>query len=374
MSVPPAVPAVPAVEAKRVTCKVLVADDEPRIRELCGVILSKMGCQVSMVASGQEALDLLSDDLDIILTDLHMPGAIGGKDLAVAARAGGKTDVIIMTAFPDTDSAIQAVRSGVSDYLTKPFTAETLRLSVQRCVEKREFFKELTSAKNVKAQLDVAYEEQAWNDKIKGIYGQFTSPEVVRMVLEHPHDFWKRGEERDVSLLLVEVARFTENVESMSPEGKIETLNKIFDFLTEAVQAEMGHVNRIYGESLLAIFGAPVSHITHAEAAITAAQRIRNLWKAFTSANRFPAMGGFGLKIAVHTGRVLTGCLGIKTGTEYGVIGPVVRSAEDLLKTTRPGQILVGRETARRTQKTFRIKSLGVYVGAPYPDEVWELM
>ena len=59
-------------------------------------------------------------------------------------------------------------------------------LSVQRCVEKREFFKELTSAKNVKAQLDVAYEEQAWNEKIKGIYGQFTSPEVVKMVHPNP--------------------------------------------------------------------------------------------------------------------------------------------------------------------------------------------
>src|SRR5262249_25480763 len=149
------------------------------------------------------------------------------------------------------DSAIQAVRSGVSDYLTKPFTAETLRLSVRRCVEKREFFKELSSAKNTKAELDAAYEENAWQEKIKGIYGQFTSPEVVKMVLEHPHDFWKRGEERDVTLLMAEVARFSENVESLPPEGKIETLNKIFDFLTEAVQAEMGHVNRIHGESLL---------------------------------------------------------------------------------------------------------------------------
>jgi CheY-like chemotaxis protein len=355
-------------------CKVLVADDEPRIREVCGLLLGKMGCQVTLAASGEEALGLLSPETDIVLTDLHMPGPIGGKDLAVAARAGGRTDVIIMTAFPDTDSAVQAVRTGVSDYLTKPFTADTLRLSLQRCQEKRAFFRDLLEAKNMKADMDRAYEELAWNEKIKGIYGQFTSPEVVKMVLDHPDDFWKRGEERDVTLLLAEVARFSENVESMSPDGKIDTLNKIFNFLTEAIQHEMGHVNRISGEGMLALFGAPVGMVNHAEAAVTAAQRIRNLWKAFTASNKFVEAGGaFGVKIAVHTGRVLTGCLGIKTGTEYGVIGPVVRAAEDLLKTARPGQILLGRESARRTQKTFRVKSLGVYVGAPYPDEVWEV-
>jgi class 3 adenylate cyclase len=117
-----------------------------------------------------------------------------------------------------------------------------------------------------------------------------------------------------------------------------------------------------------------VSQINHAESAVTAARRIQNLWKAFTASNRFPVNGGaFGVRLAVHTGKVLTGCLGIKTGTEYGVIGPVVRAAEDLLKTSRPGQTLLGRETARRTQKAFRTQKLGVYVGAPYQDEVWEL-
>lgn len=362
-------------ETKRALCSVLVADDEPRIRDLCALILSKMGCRVTQASSGEEALGLLADGVDVLLTDLHMPGPIGGKDLAVAARAGGKTDVIIMTAFPDTDSAVQAVRSGVCDYLTKPFTAETLRLSVRRCVEKREFFRELLEAKNMKADVDRAYEELAWNEKIKGIYGQFTSPEVVKMVLEYPHDFWKRGEERDVTLLLAEVAEYSENVAALPAEEKIETLNKIFNFFTEAVQHEMGHVNRIHGEALLALFGAPVALVSHAEAAATAARRIMNLWKAFIASNRFPpATGTFGVKIAVHTGRVLTGCLGIKTGTEYGVIGPVVRAAEDMLKTARPGQILVGRETARRTQKSIRSKSLGVYVGAPYQDEVWELL
>src|SRR6185503_6988147 len=171
--------------------------------------------------------------------------------------------------------------------------------------QKRELFRQLQQANNIKAELDNAYEEAAWTEKIKGIYGQFISPEVVRMVLDHPNDFWKRGEEREITMLLAEVDNFTDNVAAMPPEEKIETLNKIFNFLTEAIQAEMGQVNRINGEAMLCLFGAPVGLVNHAESALRAAQRIRNLWGAFAASHRAPkAAGPFGVKMAIHSGRV----------------------------------------------------------------------
>ncbi len=356
------------------TRRVLVVDDEPRVRELCQLILDKIDCQVTTAASGEEALPQVSGDIDLLLADLHMPGSIGGKELAVAARAAGKTDVIIMTAFPDTDSAIQAVKSGVSDYLVKPFSAETLRSSVERCFQKRDLLRSLQEAKNSRAEIDNAYQELAWSEKIRGIYGQFTSPDVVRMVLEQPDDFWKRGEERDITLFMAEVTNFSESTAAMPAQEKIETLNKIFNFLTEAIQAEMGHVNRINGEAMMALFGAPVGLVDHAAAAVKAARRVRNLWSAFSASRRGSRDAvPLGLHMALHSGRVVTGCLGIKTGTEFSVIGPCLRVAEDLLKTAKPGQILASRETARRVQKDFRFKNLGVYVGAAYHDDAWEL-
>jgi class 3 adenylate cyclase/FixJ family two-component response regulator len=366
-------PAAPEAAGQNATRRVLVVDDERDVRELCEAILGKAGCQVTTAASGEEALSLLPGDVDLLLTDLHMPGKVGGKDLAVAARAGG-ADAIIMTAFPDTESAIQAVKSGVFDYLVKPFTAATLRSSAERCFQKRDLLKALQESRNAKAEMDNAYQELAWTEKIKGIYGQFTSPDVVRMVLEQPGEFWKRGEERDITLFAAEVVNFAENVAGRPPQDKIDTLNRILNFLTEAIQAEMGHINQINGEAVMALFGAPVAIIDNAAAAVRAARRIRNLWGAFSASQR-PTQGEspLGLRMALHSGRVITGCLGIKTGTEFSVIGPSLRTAEELLKTAKPGQVLMSRETARRTQKDYKLKNHGVCVGGAYRDEVWEL-
>jgi DNA-binding response OmpR family regulator len=352
---------------------VLVADDELRVRELCGTILSKMGCRVTTASSGDQALVFLEEGVDVLLTDLHMPGKTGGKELAARARSGEKTDVIIMTAFPDTDSAIQAVKNGVSDYLTKPFTAETLRLSVEKCFQRRELFQQLHEARRVRAEMDVAYEEQAWAEKIRGIYGQFTSPEVVQMVLEHPHDFWKRGEERDVTLLVAEVDRFAETFADRPPQGKIEMLNKIFNLLTEAIQADMGHISRIHGESLMAIFGAPVALVNHAASASRAARRIKSLWESFAAPFRSAQGPSIGLKMAIHSDRVIAGCLGIKTGTEYGIIGPGIRTAEELLRSAKPGQVVASFGAVRRAHQEYSFSNHGYCVGAAYQDEIWEL-
>src|SRR5262245_37878320 len=108
---------------KKALCRVLVADDEFRVRDLCYMILDKMGCEVTAVSSGEEAIPHLDKGIDIVVTDLLMEGKVSGKELAVLARAGEKTDVIIMTAYPDTESAVAAVKHGVFDYLVKPFNA-----------------------------------------------------------------------------------------------------------------------------------------------------------------------------------------------------------------------------------------------------------
>ncbi len=119
--------------------KILVVDDERKWRELIGGELSDRGHTVVMAADGQEALDLLEDGeaVDLILTDLKME-PVGGLELMrkVRERAVG-CDMVMLTAYADTSTAVEAMKLGAYDFLTKPFELDELGFLVGRVEEKR---------------------------------------------------------------------------------------------------------------------------------------------------------------------------------------------------------------------------------------------
>ena len=101
---------------------VLVVDDEKSMRDLASRTLTEAGYTVATAANGDEALNFLPGDFEIVLTDLDMPGSMTGVDLTKRVRGNSTIDVIIMTGFPDLTTAIEAVREGAYDYLVKPFS------------------------------------------------------------------------------------------------------------------------------------------------------------------------------------------------------------------------------------------------------------
>ncbi len=113
--------------------RVFVVDDEPQIRELLASALKREGYQVTTFADGHDALaDLKSVAADILITDLRMP-TISGLDLIRSAKEiRPELGSILITAFASTETAVQALRFGADDYLTKPFALDDLRRVVQR--------------------------------------------------------------------------------------------------------------------------------------------------------------------------------------------------------------------------------------------------
>jgi DNA-binding NtrC family response regulator len=139
--------------------KVLVVDDERTMRDMAAQILRSAGYVVDSAVNGDAALARLSEGFDILLTDLDMPGSLNGIELTRRARSQWPVDALIMTGFPDLNTAIQAVKSGAYDYLVKPFTPEVLRMAVDRCADKRRLSLELAREKTLRAELDRAYAE-----------------------------------------------------------------------------------------------------------------------------------------------------------------------------------------------------------------------
>jgi DNA-binding NtrC family response regulator len=118
---------------------ILVVDDEKNIREGLGKVLELDGYAVLLAAGGTQALDILSrGEVDLVITDLKMPGLSGEEVLRRAAELAPSIPVIILTGYGTIENAVQAMKDGAYDYLTKPVNMDRLSLLVQRALSTRE--------------------------------------------------------------------------------------------------------------------------------------------------------------------------------------------------------------------------------------------
>ena len=122
---------------------ILIVDDDLSLREFLGILLARDGYSVQAVASGEAAMAAIETAWpDLVLTDLNMPG-MSGLDLLRelkerAAREGTDVEVVMVTAYGTTASAVEAMKHGAADYVMKPFNNEELRLVVKRALDRRE--------------------------------------------------------------------------------------------------------------------------------------------------------------------------------------------------------------------------------------------
>jgi DNA-binding NtrC family response regulator len=123
---------------------ILVVDDDAEMRELICDVLKDRGHQVTAAGNGQEALKLLSqEDYAVVLTDLRMKGMLGTELLTEVKRAHPDVGVILMTAFGSVETAVEAMKRGASDYLTKPVKNEELIRVVERGVREASLRREV---------------------------------------------------------------------------------------------------------------------------------------------------------------------------------------------------------------------------------------
>lgn len=129
-------PSAPSAHAAK-ALRILVADDDRDAREALSEILKRNGYEIEIAADGSEAISMIDGvAYDIVLTDLKMPGADGIEVLRAVARKKNDCLVILITGFASLETALQAIRHGAYDYLTKPFRMDELLLVVRNAAER----------------------------------------------------------------------------------------------------------------------------------------------------------------------------------------------------------------------------------------------
>ncbi|GKS57180.1 acetoacetate metabolism regulatory protein AtoC [Nitrospira sp.] len=118
--------------------KILVVDDEPSLRDVLSIMLKKAGYATNTASDGEEAVTQIGKEIyDLVITDLKMPG-MGGMDVLKAVKSSSPdTVVLVVTAFGSAESAVEAMKLGAYDYLTKPFQIDEVQLTIRNALEKR---------------------------------------------------------------------------------------------------------------------------------------------------------------------------------------------------------------------------------------------
>jgi diguanylate cyclase (GGDEF)-like protein len=177
------------------TGRVLIADDDAQFRAMLGRRATKMGLSVLEVEDGDQAVAALGvERFDLIVSDLYMPGYSGLEVIQKAREIDPEVHAVILTASATVETAIEALRSGVYDYLTKPLeTLSDFDLTVGRALEHAFLLEE-------NKRLFAEVQRLAVTDELTGLYNRHKLNEVLAVEFERARRY-----KRPLSIIMLDM-------------------------------------------------------------------------------------------------------------------------------------------------------------------------
>ena len=225
---------------------------------------------------------------------------------------------------------------------------------------------DLELLKTIGCQMAMILEQASLNERIRreermrDRLERFHSPQVIDMIIKsglESQDDPMDTKDLEATILFTDIIGFTHLTEDMQPREINMLLNQFFSRMTDIVFEYDGTLDKYIGDSLMAIFGAPLEKKDDAERAVSAALKMRQELLAMTENTSEGAK--FCIRIGINTGHVVAGNIGSPKRMEYTVIGTPVNIASRLESLAQPNQIIIGEETYRRVKGKFKIRKIG---------------
>jgi two-component system cell cycle response regulator len=174
---------------------VLIAEDDPDYRSLLSRRASKMGLEVVEAKDGEQALDALNEhEFDVMVVDLYMPEHNGLEIINAARKLDPDIQALIMTGSASVETAVQALRAGVYDYLTKPLESmTTFELALSRALERRRLIME-------NKRLFDEVQRLAVTDPLTGLFNRHKLQDSLSIEMERSHRY-----QRPLSIIMVDM-------------------------------------------------------------------------------------------------------------------------------------------------------------------------
>jgi len=127
---------------------ILIVDDEESMREFLSIMLQKEGYSVKTASNANDALTMIEKEIfSLAVTDIKMPGMDGIQLLTEIRKVSPDTEVVMITAFGSTDTAVEAMKKGAIDYVVKPFQIDEMKIIIRNILEKKRLQQENTLLK-----------------------------------------------------------------------------------------------------------------------------------------------------------------------------------------------------------------------------------
>ncbi len=152
---------------------ILAVDDEPHMRRLLEISLRQAGYRALSAGNGREALELIQQQqIDLVVSDLHMPGMNGLQLLEVIRKQYERLPFIMVTAQGEIKTAVEAMKLGASDYILRPFELETLEIAIQKAL-----------AVN-RIQLENAFFKESSQPAVTGLIGNSAPMQSLKQMIQ----------------------------------------------------------------------------------------------------------------------------------------------------------------------------------------------
>ena len=216
----------------------------------------------------------------------------------------------------------------------------------------------LTDQKGAHLGAVVAIEDITEQSKIKNTFKRYVSKSVVDQLLDDDQKLNLGGEERDVTVLFSDIRGFTAMSEKMKPKEVVSTLNSYFSEMIDIIFKFDGTLDKIVGDELMVVFGAPIARDDDAERAVQTAIGMVESLKKFNDKRVKKGKVPINAGIGINKGKVISGNIGSKDQMDYTVIGDTVNLGARLCSFAGPLKIIVSKSVKDEIGDNYKTRKL----------------
>lgn len=309
--------------------KMLIVDDEEGVRISLKKVFEREDYEVLLADRGAEGIEIVKkfpEDIETVISDFKMPGMDGLETLTEIGRINPDIIRIILTGYATLDRAIETVNRGIDGFLTKPFDNKEIRAKI------REFI-------------------------IKKRLKQFVSDQVLQE-MQQTGGKQLTPKKQTVSVLFTDIRGFAEMTVKMSAQEIADILNRYYFLPLDRIVFDYnGTLDKHIGDSIMAIFGAPLSYPDDTFRAVSCAIKMR---ESMQEINKLLGQRNIRIPIGIGiaTGEVMVGMFGSPIKREYTVLGTPVNLASRLERIAIENQILICEDTFWHIRDKFKTQTI----------------
>jgi len=203
----------------------------------------------------------------------------------------------------------------------------------------------------------VAMEDLSNLDKLKSTFKKYVSKQIVDQLLENEELLNLGGQEQEATILFSDIRGFTSMSETMSPTEVVETLNDYFNLMIEIIFKYNGTLDKIIGDALMVIFGAPIANEADTKNAVLTAIEMQEKLIEFNQDRIINLKKPIRIGIGINRGKVISGNIGSKQQMNYTVIGDSVNLASRLCSVAKEDEIIVSETVWQQVKGVTDFKS-----------------